>query len=389
MHLVLDNAIKYNKKDTVYHKAAHRIRNNVQPILELFQATVREKIALWMANEPQLDVQNNTDAAPLLPNGEGPHATNAISTEGNPANIGSGVLGDNSQLDPTTGETLKPTVNGAATPMLEDEVVPATPTPEPNATNQTAAAQTDSVTDLELTVEPGPPAPSIGDLEPFPPILRMLQDQASVTEDLPYILNADPLTSFFTYERPILKPPPPPPPPPPPKQSRKHKRKHTITDSTTPGPSRGAPSQGRTTRGNTKGEPSSPQHPHPQRVVLLVRDPAQSNENGVQVEGGMEPTPGSTPTVRNAKRKRQDSVGLQIVDDVNAHTSFTVSRSLRDGFYSLTHERRCLRVVGCYLLERLGPDVQRQICHHPNRATGKRRKASSFERCTASTLLTY
>lgn len=326
MLLVLDNAIKYNKKDTVYHKAAHRIKNHVQPVLEQFQATVRQKIALWMANEPQSDAQNTTDAAPILPNGEGPGTIDIITSGENPGEVENGVLGGNTLVEPATEEVPKPAVNGTATPMLEDEIVPATPTPEPNSANQIPLVQPNSAIEQpEPSVEKEPAVPSVGDLEPFPPVLRMLQDQASVSEDTPYIITADPLTSFFTYERPVLKPPPPPPPPPP-RQS--HKKKRKPTDPTTAGSSsRGASGPGRATRGNTQREPGSPHH-HPPRVVLLVRDPAQPSEIDTQIEGSVEPTPGSTPTVRNAKRKRQDSEKegwAQVVDDVNPHTSFTVS----------------------------------------------------------------
>jgi hypothetical protein len=341
VNLVLDNAIGYNKKDSVYHKAALRIKNNVQPVLAQFQAAVQEKTALWKANEPwgddeatngALDAHVPTDTQVAQPIATGPADTQ--NTEVTDITDITEIAKNNSTNDVTLpsldgGENSTNPPNSSTGLPPEEEVIPATP-------NQDLAEKPDLLVDNpQASNDHQPTIPPVGDMEPFPPLLRMLQDQAGASEDLDYILTTDPLTSFFTYERPILKPPPPPPPPPPPKQPRKPKRKSTVVDATAGPSARGGASSTRVTRGTAaRTEPLSPQHPHPQRVVLLVREPAQAQVNEgdaqQQLETDTEPASASTPTARaSAKRKRQDSENNwgQVVTDVNPQESFKVSIS--------------------------------------------------------------
>ncbi|KAG9102958.1 nuA3 HAT complex component nto1 [Ceratobasidium sp. 370] len=334
VNLVLDNAIGYNKKDTVYHKAAVRIKNHVQPVLAQFQTTVRERIALWKTCEPweekgQVEgMPNDTVPADLqAPQGAESDPANAQSTENN-----------------TAGDAVPPHSNGDFTSVVpsdstslpaDEEIVPETPDQELANKPELLVDKPGSPTGPEGAAPAVPailPAPLVGDLEPFPPILRMLQDEASVSEDIPYILSTDPFTAFFAYDRPILKPPPPPPPPPPPKQPRKHRKKATTAETS----ARGQSSSTRTTRGTAaRTEPTSPQHPHPPRLVLLVRDPAQTqlNEGSAQPppETDVEPASASTPTAKGGvKRKRQDSEGWgQVVQDIDRQASFKLCSTLK------------------------------------------------------------
>ncbi|KAG8744989.1 nuA3 HAT complex component nto1 [Ceratobasidium sp. 414] len=333
VNLVLDNAIGYNKKDTLYHKAAVRIKGHVQPVLAQFQTTVQAKIALWKTYEPW-EEQGQVGEAP---NGTAPADTQVSpSAESDLANIQSIEITASDAVPPHPNNDITPAVlpNGSTSLPTDEEIVPETPDQElankPELLIDTPGSPTGlgravPVVPVTPTIPVIPPVPLAGDLEPFPPVLRMLQDQTSVSEDIPYILSTDPFTSFFAYDRPILKPPPPPPPPPPPKQPRKQKKKTTAAEAS----ARGRPFSTRTTRGTAaRTEPVSPQHPHPQRVVLLVRDPAeaQPNEGNARPppETDVEPASASTPTARGGvKRKRQDSEGWgQVVQDIDRLDSF-------------------------------------------------------------------
>ncbi|KAG8717536.1 nuA3 HAT complex component nto1 [Ceratobasidium sp. 394] len=331
VNLVLDNAIGYNKKDTVYHKAAVRIKNNVQPVLAQFQTTVRERIALWKTYEHweekgQVEEAPN-DAVPAgiqVSQGAEPDLANIQRAENSTT--------DDAVLQPPDGDiTLGALPNDPTSLPADEEIVPETPDqelankPELLVDKPGSPDSVEGAVPAATTVPAIPPPPPVGDLEPFPPVLRMLQDQASVSEDIPYILSTDPFTSFFAYDRPILKPPPPPAPPPPPRQPRKNKKKATAAE----GSARAVPFSTRTTRGTAaRTDSTSPQHPHPQRVVLLVRDPAQTQPNDGSAqpppETDPEPASASTPTARGGvKRKRQDSEGWgQVVEDITHHDSF-------------------------------------------------------------------
>ncbi|KAH7335459.1 hypothetical protein B0J17DRAFT_670266 [Rhizoctonia solani] len=291
VYLVLDNAIKYNKKDTSFHKTALRIKTNIQPILEQFQRTVREKSAQWASQ--RLAVQGNLDDP--KPPVDSTHLDNPLSPE---SRVSNGVVNNHGLVDPVPcgipGQ--QPVVTDADAPMElygggsifnpDDEIIPGTPNAEPSDDNQIL---------LDEVMEKNTPVLSqVGDMEPFLSILHMLQEQASVADDLPYIVTTDPLTSFFGYEKTVPKPPPPPAA----KQSRKSsKKKRPTSDALIP---RGAPGT------------------HPQRVVLLVRDPQTSETVSLPETTALTPTSSRPP-----KRKRQDSDSwAQVVSDVNPHESF-------------------------------------------------------------------
>ncbi|KAG8699729.1 nuA3 HAT complex component nto1 [Ceratobasidium sp. 395] len=330
VNLVLDNAIGYNKKDNVYHKAAVRIKNYVQPVLARFQATVQERISLWKTYEPWEEGPTVEEASNDPAPAEIQDLHGAGSNQASVQNAENNTMSDAAlpQLNGVTTSTIIP--NGLTTFLPDEEVVPETPDQEVankpelfvdkpgSSSNQEPAAPAVPVAHTSSTIPSNPP---VGDLEPFPPILRMLQDQTSISEDVPYILTGDPLTSFFAYDRAIIKPPPPPPPAPPSKQSRKHKKKPTAE-------ARGQPSSKRITRGDgARTDSVSPQHPHPPRVVLRVQDPAlvHPSEEGTQPppEVEAEPVSASTTGRSSVKRKRQDSESWgQVVQDVDAHDSF-------------------------------------------------------------------
>ncbi|QRV73943.1 NuA3 HAT complex component NTO1 [Ceratobasidium sp. AG-Ba] len=343
INLVLDNAITWIKKGETNYKAAVRIKNNIQPILAQFQNNVREKIALWKAYDHWEE--------------EGT-AVEPCSSEHPPINgVETGVSNihpiDTSVSNPMSQQSMEDTMLitpgppcDPANPPLEEDVVPETPDQEV-AKPELPADKLESTTDLQLEAPvaseslanpTGPLASLIGDMEPFPPVLRMLQDQSAVAEEIPYILNDDPLGAFFTFDRPILKPPPPAPRPPP-KSSRKSKKRASAP--------RGDPASARATRTTARTDPVSPQHMHPQRVVLLVRDPLQAQfiEGEVQVppsadaELELEPGSASTPTGRGGvKRKRQDSEPAwgQVVENVDAHDSFKASPECELTYHVLT-----------------------------------------------------
>ncbi|KAG8731193.1 nuA3 HAT complex component nto1 [Ceratobasidium sp. 423] len=297
VYLVLDNAIEYNKKDTPFHRTALRIKTNVQPILEQFQQTVREKSAQWASQG--LVAQDEPDDP--KPN----HLDNSQNLEGQAQN---GVSANN-WADPipieVPGQQLvamddKAPHEGEAVPDPDEEIIPGTPNAESAEDNQISVDEQIAPLDVPGAIEkPTPVPPQIGDMESYLPMLHMLMEPASVADDLPYIVTTDPLTSFFSYERAIPKPPPPPPQV---KRSRKPpKNRRSTSDAIIP---RGAPVT------------------HPQRVVLLVRDPQASetapSEN--MAESALAPTPTSS---RPPKRKRQDSDSwAQVVPDVNPHESF-------------------------------------------------------------------
>ncbi|CAE6466520.1 unnamed protein product [Rhizoctonia solani] len=304
VYLVLNNAITYNKKDTPFYKAALRIKTNVQPILEQFQRTVREKSAQWASQG--LVVQNELEdpQAPTML----PHLDNTLRLESQASN---GVVSSNDLADPISVEIpgQQPVATNAEVPSKQqegedalnqdEEIIPGTPNAEPSDENQISVDEQILLPDMPEFQEKHVPAPlRVGDMEPYLAILDMLQDQTSVADDLPYIVTTDPLTSFFTYEKAIPKPPPLQV-----KQSRKSsKKKRTTSDALV---LRGAPGT------------------HPQRVVLLVRDP-QTSEAAPLPENMAELAPTPTPTSsRPPKRKRQDSDSwAQVVPDVNAHESF-------------------------------------------------------------------
>ncbi|KAF8757838.1 PHD-finger [Rhizoctonia solani] len=236
VYLVLDNAIKYNKKDTSFHRAALRIKNHAQPILEQFQQTVRQKTAQWLNQE---HIRDESDEPKPL----------ADSTR------------------PDLEETIPGTPDAESTEdafILVDEKIDIVEAPEPAEKSTPSTSQ-------------------VGDMEPYVSMLRMLQDPGSVADDLPFLVNADPLASFFSYEKPIPKPPPPPQI----KQSRKSSRKKRTSDIIVP---RSAPATS------------------PKKISESAFDPGLA----------------STPTSSRApKRKRQDSDSwAQVVSDVNPHESF-------------------------------------------------------------------
>ncbi|CAE6377360.1 unnamed protein product [Rhizoctonia solani] len=307
VYLVLDNAIKYNKKDTPFHKAALRIKTHVQPILEQFQQTVRDKSAQWACQG--LVVQNEPDDP--QPSKEPTHSVNTVPQL--ESQVPNGIVNSNSPVDPVpveipdqqhvsvdAGAPSKPQ-EGEVVPDEDEEIIPGTPSAEPSDENHISLDEKMVLPNPpKLTEEHAPVPPQVGDMEPYLSILYMLGEQASVADDLPFIVTTDPLTSFFAYERAILKPSPPPVQA---KQSRKSsKKKRTTSDALIP-----------------RSVPGT----HPQRVVLLVRDP-QMSEIGPLPESITEPTPTPTPTSsRPPKRKRQDSDSwAQVVSDVNAHESF-------------------------------------------------------------------
>ncbi|CAE6475902.1 unnamed protein product [Rhizoctonia solani] len=299
VYLVLNNAITYNKKDTPFYKAALRIKTNVQPILEQFQQTVREKSAQWASQGLVIQNELHDPQAPTVP-----HSDNTLHLD-QTSNV---VVGSNDLVDPISVEIpgQQPVAMNAEVPNKQqesedilnqdEEIIPGTPNAEPNDENQISVDEQILLPAMPESEEEHAPAPlQVGDMEPYLAILDMLQDQASIADDLPYIVTTDPLTSFFTYEKVIPKPPPLQV-----KQSRKSsKKKRTTSDALVP---RGAPGT------------------HPQRVVLLVRDP-QTSEAAPFLENMVEL---ATPTSsRPPKRKRQDSDSwAQVVPDVNAHESF-------------------------------------------------------------------
>ncbi|GAB1518422.1 hypothetical protein RhiTH_001481 [Rhizoctonia solani] len=302
VYLVLDNAIKYNKKDTSFHRAALRIKNHAQPILEQFQQTVRQKTAQWLNQEHIRD--ESDEPKPLADSTRLDDRTHPEDQGTNPAvgdSIGS-VLAEIPDHYPMIAETealAGPLENEA--PDLE-ETIPGTPDAE---STEDAFILVDEKIDIVEAPEPAekstPSTSQVGDMEPYVSMLRMLQDPGSVADDLPFLVNADPLASFFSYEKPIPKPPPPPQI----KQSRKSSRKKRTSDIIVP---RSAPAT------------------HPQRVVLLVRDPQTSEPISLSEisESAFDPGLASTPTSSRApKRKRQDSDSwAQVVSDVNPHESF-------------------------------------------------------------------
>lgn len=315
VNLVLDNAIQFNRKDAPPHKVAVRIKNNARPVLEQFQQTVRERTALWTKQEPDGNGEQTTqellsDRGQLdaSPKAQDQQLDPMLADNEHPVNHEQAEI-SNDQPNPLVLQT--PTqLNGEITPNPEDEVVPATPTPEPTPINEDAPNEVHDPPDPPPATDEPVHSP-VGDMEPYIPLLDILQDQTGVSDDLPYILNSDPLTSFLTYEKAIPKPPPPPPPPPP--RHRKHKKKQPTGDAVEP-------------KASSRGAPGTPRHPHPQRVVLLVRDPAQTAGVGAPAEGSANvaatPAPSSS---KIGKRKRQDSESWgQVVTDVSAHTSFKV-----------------------------------------------------------------
>lgn len=318
MCLVLDNAIQYNKKDTPFHKTAARIKNNVRPILEQFQQTIKEKAAVWanveladdeaQVKEPAAD-ENRLETA--QEGTEGMAAT--VVCNGHSTNQGQ-AKGPNGETDLALPETPVRLANGETTANPEDEVIPGTPTPEPAPDDQVQAppAELDPASVSPVATESQHAPPQIGDMEPNISLLHILQDQTSVSEDFPYILSADPLTSFFTYEKAIPKPPPPPPLPSA-KQPRKNKKKHTAGDAAN-------------SKALARGAPGTPHHIHP-RLVLKVREPTQATETAELTASNVEgDTSSALSTSKSAKRKRQDSESwAQVVEDVNSRTSFTVS----------------------------------------------------------------
>ncbi|KAG1735905.1 uncharacterized protein EDB91DRAFT_1143453 [Suillus paluster] len=75
---------------------------------------------------------------------------------------------------------------------------------------------------------------SIGDLEPLIETLQLLTSTQDIQDDINLILDADPLSSLFSFELPHIKPPPPPPPapsPPPPAKPKVSKKKRLLKSS--------------------------------------------------------------------------------------------------------------------------------------------------------------
>lgn len=65
---------------------------------------------------------------------------------------------------------------------------------------------------------------SVGDLEADPEILKLLLSEESIKHDSELVIDTEPITSLFRFERARLKPPPPFPPPPPPQPPKKRGR---------------------------------------------------------------------------------------------------------------------------------------------------------------------
>ncbi|CCO30423.1 Peregrin AltName: Full=Bromodomain and PHD finger-containing protein 1 [Rhizoctonia solani AG-1 IB] len=285
--LVLDNALKYNKKDTPFYKAALRIKNHAQPILDEFRQIVQEKSAQWMNQELTVLAKLDEPKPPTDRTNPDGHAYQG----GLETSRMSNDLVDFVPVE-ASGQHLPP----SEAIDLEEEIIPGTPNAEPAEDNQIFLDEQTAFSEVPEPVEKlKPPVSSqVGDMEPYPLILHMLQEHSSVADDLPFLLTSDPLTSFFSYRK--LVPKPPPPPPPQAKQPRKSSRKKRVSD---------APAT------------------HPQRVVLLVREP-QTSETVSLLENVPESAATSTPTSsRPPKRKRQDSDSWgQVVSDVNPHESF-------------------------------------------------------------------
>lgn len=79
---------------------------------------------------------------------------------------------------------------------------------------------------------------SIGDLEPLMETLQLLTSTQDIQDNTNLLLHTDPISSLFSFELPLVKPPPPPAPapsPPPPPKSKVSKKKR-IPKTVEPGP---------------------------------------------------------------------------------------------------------------------------------------------------------
>ncbi|KAG1823125.1 hypothetical protein EV424DRAFT_1321511 [Suillus variegatus] len=79
---------------------------------------------------------------------------------------------------------------------------------------------------------------SIGDLEPLMETLQLLTSTQDIQDNTNLLLHTDPISSLFSFELPLVKPPPPPAPapsPPPPPKSKVSKKKR-IPKIVEPGP---------------------------------------------------------------------------------------------------------------------------------------------------------
>ncbi|KAG1795047.1 PHD-zinc-finger like domain-containing protein [Suillus plorans] len=71
---------------------------------------------------------------------------------------------------------------------------------------------------------------SIGDLEPLMETLQLLTSTQDIQDNTNLLIHTDPISSLFSFELPLVKPPPPPAPapsPPPPPKSKVSKKKRT------------------------------------------------------------------------------------------------------------------------------------------------------------------
>ena len=86
--------------------------------------------------------------------------------------------------------------------------------------------QSDNILNQLGHLKLNPLPPGVGELEPALEILELLFKQQDIAEDLPHILNDEPIKSLFAYEFEIPKPTPPPKP----KTQRPSKKKKEKRD---------------------------------------------------------------------------------------------------------------------------------------------------------------
>ncbi|KAK7020204.1 hypothetical protein VNI00_017817 [Paramarasmius palmivorus] len=131
IHLVIENALLYNKSGSAYHKAAVRLQTASQPILQDLESLAVQHLSPSMFTEAAVE-----SSAVVEPKDEA--------------------------LTPTLGNLQS--------------------------------------------------LPSIGDLEPPLDILELFYAPEEIKDDLPFLLDDDPVDSLFKFELEREKPPPPPPP---------------------------------------------------------------------------------------------------------------------------------------------------------------------------------
>lgn len=166
--LVINNALLYNKSDSVIYRAASRLKKSAPP---LYVVLDNERVSV-----PGV-LSNGVNHLSLI---RDIHTETASHSNGNSASGG--------VMDVSEGVM---DVNEDAMDINEA-----------------------SKTDL-----------TIGDLEPPLVVLELLTCISAIKPDLPIDLQAEPLQSLFSYELAVPKPLPTPPPPPPPKTNRKRDRR--------------------------------------------------------------------------------------------------------------------------------------------------------------------